>query len=258
MRKIGIALLALGLVTSTFAVNAQAGSLMSEPFSYANGGLVAGSGGNWTTHSGTGTDIAVASGVAVGSMAGAPDDNRLLSSARSATAKTYACFKLVVPAPAATLVCNYLAHFMVNSTTFRSKVFATPSGSGYTVGLSVTANASGAPLAPPVPPLGATWATGLNYGQSYVIVISYNATGGVSELWVDPTSEADTKITATDAGAASGALTAFGLRESNTGGAAWTWNVDDLSVGTTFTDACPGAPVATQDKTWGQVKSLYR
>jgi len=246
VRNTLVAILALGLAFASFATNADAGSLMSESFSYPDGGLVLTSGGNWTNHSGTGTDIQVIGGAAVGIMSNFPDDNRLLSSARSSTDKTYACFRLVIPTSAAPLVCNYFAHFMVSSTVFRSKVFVTPSGGQFTLGLSVTANASGSPLAPPVPPLGATWPTTLNYDQAYNVVISYNAVGGVSEMWVDPINESSPSIVATDAAAASGALTAFGLRESNTGGAAFQYIVDDLSVGTTFEDACGAPPPVTE------------
>jgi hypothetical protein len=255
MRIIVTALLALGLVATALATTASAQTLLSESFTYPDGGLVPN--GGWATHSGTGTDIQVASGVAAGNMANGPDDNRLLSSARLATDKTYACFRVLIPTPTLPLVCNYFAHFMVNSTTFRSKVFVTPSGSTFTFGLSVTANAAGAPLAPPAPPLGATWGTALNYDQWYSVVISYNGVGGVSELWVDPVDETSTSISCTDAGAANGALTAFGLRESNTSSCAYLWNVDNLGVGTTFLDACDPA-VPTIKSTWGQLKSIYR
>ena len=257
MRKTDNALLAFGLI-AIFAGNVFAGSLMNEAFSYSDGGLVTTSGANWTNHSGTGTDLQVLSGVVNGNMASAPDDNRLLSSARTATDKTYACFNLTVPQqPAAGIVANYFAHFMVNSTTFRSKVFITPTAGSFTVGLSVTANASGTPLAVPAAPLGATWPSDLTFGQTYRITISYDAVGGVSELWVNGGTESDPKITATDASATGGALTAFGLRESNTGGCAYLYTVDNISVGTTFIDACPG-PVAAEKALWGTVKSLYR
>lgn len=258
MRKTAITVLATGLIAMTFAASALAGSLMSETFSYPDGGLVTVSGGTWATHSGTGTDIAVAGGVANGLMTNAPDDNRLLSSARSTTDKTYACFRLRIPTQTAALVCNYFAHFMVNSTTFRSKVFVTPMGGSFTLGVSVTANAAGAPLAPPASPLGATWGTALNYDEWYTVAISYDANGGISEMWVNPADESSTKITATDAGAAAGALTAFGLRQSSTSGAAFTYNVDNLSVGTTFADACNGYPTPATSTTWGQVKTIYR
>lgn len=259
MRKTAITLLSLGLAAMTFASVATAGSLLTEPFSYPDGALTTASGGLWATHSGTGTDINVASGVAVGLMTNAPDDNRLLSAARSATDKTYACFKLRVPTQAQSgIIANYFAHFMVNSTTFRSKVFLTPVGSTFTVGLSVTANAAGSPLAPPAPPLGATWPTALAFDTWYIVTISYDAAAGVSELWVNPASELSTKITATDGTATGGALTAFGLRQSSTSGAAYTYNVDDISVGPTFDDACSGFPTPALNSTWGRLKTLYR
>ncbi len=88
MRKTAIALLALGLA-ATLVSPAMAISFWSETFSYPDGGLAAGSGGNWAIHSGTGTDIQVASGVAVGDMATTPDDNRTFP-AQDSLAKTYA------------------------------------------------------------------------------------------------------------------------------------------------------------------------
>jgi len=258
MRRTAIALLIIGLATTGLTVTAFAGSLMSETFSYPDGGLVANSGGNWTNHSGaTGTDIQIVSGAAVGSMASFPDDNRLFSSPRSATDKTYACFTLTIPNQ--TMVANYFAHFMVNSTTFRSKVFAAPSQApgGYLIGVSVTANAAGTPPVIPLAPLGFTWPQPLNFGQAYRVAISYDAANGVSEMWIDPTNEASGKISATDVTAASGALTAFGLRESNSNGCAFTYTVDDLSVGTTFDDACSGT-IPVERKTWGTIKTIYR
>lgn len=257
MRKTATLLVGAALV-GVFAANAFAGSLLTEAFTYADGPLVANSGGNWTTHSGAGTDIAVATGAAVGLMSNSPDDNRLLTSARTATEKTYACFTLTVPSqPAAGLIANYFAHFMVNGTTFRSKVFIAASGGSYTVGVSPTANASGAPLAIPAAPLGATWGSALNFGQAYRIAISYEPIAGTSQLWVDPVNEASTSISATDAVAVNGALTAFGFRQSSTGGCAYTYTVDDLSVGTSFADACGGV-VGVENSTWSAMKSIYR
>ena len=258
MKKIVTTLLALCLAATTFAALANAGSLLTEPFSYSDGDLTLASAGLWATHSGTGTDIQVVSGIASGSMTQAPDDNRLLSGAPTATDKTYACFLVRIPAPSVTLVCNYFAHFMVNSTTFRSKVFVTPLGNSFTFGVSVTANAAGSPPAPPASPLGATWATALNYDEWYTVVIDYDAATGVSDLWVNPSDESSTRITATDAGAASGTLTAFGLRQSSTSGAAFAWDVDNISVGTTFADACTGYPTPAARSTWGRIKSMYR
>jgi|SRR6185436_20834439 len=253
MRKTAISILTLGLIAASFAT-ATAGSLMTEPFTYADGGLVANSGGNWTTHSGAGTDIAITGNFITGSSANAPDDNRLFGP-RSTTDKTYACFRVRIPQTAAAITAaNYFAHFMINTTTFRSKVFIAPSGSTFTLGLTVTANAAGTPAAIPA---ANTWGTALNFDQWYTVAISYDAAAGTSEMWIDPASELSTKITVTEAGTGGGALTAFGFRESAVAGAAFTYNADDLSVGTTFADACGGA-TPTRGSSWGGVKTIYR
>jgi hypothetical protein len=253
MRKTALALITLGLV-GLIASPALALPFWTETFSYADGGLVAVGLANWATHSGSGTDIQVLTGIANGDMAQGPDDNRVYP-ARLATDVTYASFKVMIPTPAAgTISTNYFAHFMVNSTTFRSKVFVTPSGASFTFGVTVTQNA-------PLPgATGAIWPTALNYGQWYTVIIKYDAVPGISTLWVDPVSEGSASISSTDAAAAGGALTAFGLRQSNSaspaGSTLWMWRVDELSVGATFADV--SGPTAVQQTTWGGVKNLYR
>jgi hypothetical protein len=58
------------------------------------------------------------------------------------------------------------------------------------------------------------------------------------------------------------AVHAVALREAATApgfsGNTWTYNVDNIGVGTTFNDACTSAPVPTLNSTWGRVKTLYR
>src|SRR5690242_15337678 len=66
-----LALCGLGAAVVLSASSAFATTLLTEAFSYANGGLVASS-GTWTTHSGAGTDIQVVSGHAAGDMTQAP------------------------------------------------------------------------------------------------------------------------------------------------------------------------------------------
>src|SRR5690242_2399497 len=165
-----LALCGLGAAVMLSASSAFATTLLTEAFSYANGGLVAGSGGNWTTHSGAGTDIQVVSGHAAGDMAQAPDDNRTFT-AQSATAKTYACFTVNIPTFSGTPSTNYFAHFKDGTTTnFASRVFVAPSGTTFTFGVSTS---TGAPTAP--------WPTALNFGQTYVIAIDYDAAAGTAD-----------------------------------------------------------------------------
>ena len=247
MRKSAITLLALGLASTLFAVApASAVNLLSETFTYPNGGLVPN--GGWATHSGTGTDIQVVSGAANGDMANAPDDNRSFA-AQTATAKTYMCFKVTVPDPGGVPRPNYFIHLKDATTTnFFGRVFVAPQGATFSFGLSVSAST-----------LQSQWATALNYGQSYFVVVSYDAAAGSAELWVDPGSELSPKITAAG-GTVGGVISSAAMRQSNagTGGVLFKYVVDDLGVGTTFSDACVSGPTDTKSSSWGRIKTLYR
>jgi hypothetical protein len=247
MRKTAIAFLALGLSAALFTP-ASAIVHWSETFAYADGGLVAGSGGNWATHSGTGTDIQVAAGVAVGDMAAAPDDNRTFA-AQDTTAATYACFRVMIPSIVGAPRTNYFAHLKDGTTTnFVCRVFVAPQGSTFSFGLSLFSGT-----------MAVQWPTALNYDQWYTIAIKYDPTPAldVCELWVDPVDESSAKIT-TSAVAPSFLVSAFAMRQSSTGtGTVWKYNVDNIMVGSDFLDLCPN-PTPTRNSTWGQVKSIYR
>jgi hypothetical protein len=261
MRKIAIALLALSL-TAIAVAPAGAVGLFAETFTYANGNLVPNGSPAWATHSGTGTDIQVTSGVAVGNMANAPDDNRALSADQLGSAKTYMCFNAMIPS-ATSPITNYFIHLKdTGSSNFVGRVYVMPLGNQFTFGLSVgTCNSAASPPCFPAP-----WPHVLNYGQWYTVVVSYDGTAASSELWVDPFVEADEKITMnTWSGTTSQgnvAVHAVALREAATApgfsGNTWTYNVDNIGVGTTFNDACTSAPVPTLNSTWGRVKTLYR
>ena len=247
MRKTAIAILALGLSAVLFSP-AAAIVHWSETFAYPNGGLVAGSGGNWATHSGAGTDIQVTSGVAVGDMNQAPDDNRTFT-AQDTTVKTYACFRVMIPSIAGAPRTNYFAHLKDGTTTnFVCRVFVAPQGTTFSFGLSVFSGT-----------MAIQWPTALNYDQWYTVAIKYDPVGSsdTCELWVDPVDESSPKITAT-AIVPSFGVSAFALRQSSTGtGTAWRFNVDNIMVGSDFADLCPN-PTPTRSSTWGQVKSIYR
>lgn len=252
MNKFATTILGAGFIATLVAAPASAGTtLLSETFSYADGGITTVSAGNWLNHSGTGTDVQIVSSRAVGDMNTTPDVNRSFA-AQSATAKTYACFTVTIPAPAVAGPprTNYFLHMKDTGTTnFVARVFVTASGGSFTLGISASSST-----------IGATWPTALTYGQPYSVVTSYNASTGTAEMWVNPVTEASpAKITAT--GGAPGTLvSAVALRQSSTGtGSLWTYIVDDLGVGTTFGDACVlSAPTPTQSTTWGRIKTIYR
>jgi hypothetical protein len=249
MRTLLAAVVALGLV-GILVSPALAAPFWSETFSYPDGGLTTVSSLTWTIHSGSGTDIQVVNGVAVGDMANAPDVNRLFPSPRGATDQTYASFNVLIPSVTGTPGTNYFAHFRIGNL-FRSKTWVTASGSSFTFGLS----AGGNTLAPPT---GATWPVALNYGQWYTVVIRYDAAAGVSQLWVDPIDETSSHITATDSQSIGQLIESFAFRQSNTSPVLWQFQVDNVVVGATFNDVNPNPPTATLGTSWGRIKALYR
>jgi hypothetical protein len=245
MKRVAIALLGLACVAMLVSP-ASAGSLLMENFSYLDGSLVAVSGGNWLMHSGTytvPTDVQVVSGYAEGYMANSPDDNRLLSAARTNTDVTYSCMQVRIPDPGVTPGPSYFAHFKNSSTGFTARVFVGPKDATFTFGLSVGSGTV------------TYWPVALSYDTWYTVATSYDAATGAARLWVDPTDESSPSIT--DGGVYTGiVVVSYGLRQANVTGHNYKFDVDDLSVGATFMDACE-SPVPVQESTWGRIKSTY-
>jgi hypothetical protein len=257
MRKTATTLLVAAL-TAILVTPALAVSLLSEPFIYADGNLVPN--GGWATHSGTGTDIQVVSGTAVGNNANAPDDNRTFT-AQAANAKVYGCLTITIPTPAAPPDTNYIAHFKDTGTSnFWARVWVGASGNTFTFGLSAGSCACNTNCVP------VFWATPLLYDTPYRVAISYDGATGNAELWVDPLNESSLKITATGGAAPPPQpLSSFALRQSSSpptacpgGNFNWSYVVDNLGVGTTFDDACATGQTPTERSTWGSLKSIYR
>lgn len=263
MRKTAITLLALGLVAA-LAASASATVFYTESFTYPDGplgatppGTINGTTG-WVTHSstlgGSASDIQVVSGVAVGSMSNAPDDSRpffpSFSDSTGSAAVTYSCMKVTITASAAlTAGPVYMAHFKDNNptgTVFSAKIFIggiAGNATQYNVGIS------NGPANTPV-----MWASPLNVGQQYIFATRFDASTGVATLWVNPANESSTSVSGTDAGGAGRSLGAYGFRQST---ANWGYKIDDLSVGTSFSETC-GGPTPTTTGTWGRLKTLYR
>jgi hypothetical protein len=247
MKKLVTTILSTALCATLFASAASASVLLIENFNYPAGGLVANSGGNWTNHSGAGTDITILPSFdVVGDMNSAPDDNRTFL-AQSATAKTYACLRVMIQDPGGAPRNNYFFHFKDTGTfNFAARLFVAPQGSTFSFGIGSTGAMT------------AQWPTALLYDRYYYVTVSYDASTGVSELWVNPANELSPKVTAT-AGTTGFLLSAVALRESNSSGTGvlWKYQVDAIGVGTTFDDAC-GNATPTSGTTWGQVKTIYR
>jgi len=264
MRKIAIAFLAVGLAAVPVS-SALATTLLSESFTYPDGNLV-GNGG-WANYSGATFDIQVATGAASGFGPNANDDHLLWTPGQPAqptTVPTYACFKVRIPAVAGAPKPIYFAELKdAGATLLVSRVYVLPITGGFTFGISNTStNATTNGVTP--------WsASTLLYDTDYVIAIKYDPTIATSTLWVNPADELSPSVTNTTvAPPAAVAVQGFGLRQSATastlppvpsyaGTDDWSFVVDDLSVGTSFADACGGA-TPTHKTTWGELKSIYR
>ena len=256
MRKLATTLFALGLCAA-FAASASATVLLSEGFSYPNGDLVPN--GGWATHSGAASDVTMSSGRAVATMYNAAfdkDDNKSFA-AQSTSTPTYACFEVTIPDPGGSPRPNYFAHLKdAGTTNFLARVYVLPSGpTGFTFGISVSSSSSTV--------LPVAWGSTLSYGTRYFVVIKYDPAISRATLWVNPASEASTSVSHTNTTTAI-SISTFALRQSNSvptglsgGSVGWTASVDNVGVGTTFSDACFQVTPAT-NSTWGGVKLHYR
>ena len=251
--------LAVLTLCAAFAATSSATVLVSEGFTYANGNLVPN--GSWANFSGAVTDIQVVSGRAVGFGPNANDDHKLFT-AQPTTTKTYACFEVTIPAIAAAPKAIYFAALKdATAAALVSRVYVLPITGGWTFGLSHSSTSATVGVVP--------WsAATLSYDTPYRVVINYDPVAKSSTMWVNPSVESDPSVSITNTAIAALAVSGFGLRQSATastlpaspsyaGSADWGFSVDNLGVGTTFTDACFQI-TPTHGRTWGQLKTLYR
>lgn len=233
----------LGVCLLSLATAVQAGVLLNENFSYPDGSLTDVSAGRWVTHSGTAGQVTVASGAITLTQSQSEDLNATLGGgpyAKDSAVVLYAAFKATFTAlPSATG--TYFAHFKNASSGFNAKLFATTAGAEidkFRLGISRGANTA-TPLE-----------TDLTLGTTYTVVVRYEIDTQAATLWVDPTSEADPGVNATDTATANDVV-AFAFREASGMG---TLVVDDLRVATSFEELF-GA-IDSQPAITGQPQSL--
>ena len=226
-------LLALAGVLSV-SNQVQASVLYSDPLTAPplNAGNLVGQDG-WTAHSGTANQIQVgASGVTLVQGSGSREDANVAFTPISTGQTYYFGFDVVVTGGNSNA---YFAHFKDVANDFTVRTFVAPSTNGgdFSFGLSPDGSS----------PTN-TWATGLTFGQTYRVVGAYAADTKLNRLWVNPTSEASTSLSAIDPAAA--AVAAFALRQA---GGNSTQLVSNLSVGTTWDSVMPNvgtnSPVVT-------------
>ena len=214
-------------LTSVLSVSnqVQASVLYSDPLTAPplNAGNLVGQDG-WTAHDGGGSvPIQVgASGTTLVQGSGGREDANVAFTPITAGQTYYFGFDVVVTGGNTNA---YFAHFKDAAIDFTVRTFVTPSTNGgdFTFGLSPAGSSPEQ-----------TWATGLTFGQTYRVVGAYSADTRLNRLWVNPTSEGSTSLSAIDPAAA--AVAAFALRQ--TAGNS-TQLVSNLSVGTTWDSVMP-------------------
>jgi hypothetical protein len=218
----------LGSIISILGSLTPAGALtfITEDFSYSDGDITTESGGNWTAHSGAGSNpVQVMSGQAVlGHGTGSREDvSRSFTTTTSGT--VYYGFTFFVFDNAAIAPSNNqtFAHF--NTGTFTARVGVVPGTSGdYTLGLSNNSNSADV-----------TWGTDFTFNTVHRLVVEYDLTSKQSRLWVDATSITDTNISTTTASSVA-TLSHFALRQADSTNDE-TITIDNLTIATTFTEA---------------------
>jgi len=244
---------------------ARAVSVYSDNFDYSVGGLIANSGGAWANNSGTAGSLLVTNVGAntllriSGSLT--EDGMHRFASAfptNDPTLNLYASFQLTVTNAAAPLG-TYFATFGGTNVFQTQLVGASPtqiSGHRGRLYLSST-NLSGAAPAGQYfiaiansfsgSTTNAPWPTPLDVGATYTVVERLNTSNDVATLWINPSSESDPSVTASDivpVGPADLSITGtpsngvvnicmYGFRQATGEG---TNLVDALKVGTAFVD----------------------
>lgn len=230
--------------------NSHAALVLNEPFDYPDGSLVLNSGGIWASHSGTLNQMQVTGGKAVVTQSQSEDVNALLTGGPYVTGNLYASFNFTftgLPTGSG----GYLAHFKETGTTqFRCRVYAATNNAApgfFRIGIANNTNASaGASFIP----------RDLALNTDYKLVMRYDAAALTpSTLWLNPSSESSVtdRADASDAFTSS-AMVSFALRQSlSSGNGMGSLTVDNLKVGTVFSDVASGGSGALNPPLIGNI-----
>ena len=221
MKFLGIGIL---LFISATLVNATV--LLSDSFSYADGAITNVSGGVWIEHSGgSGGLCQVVSGQAQVSSTNAEDVHSALLGQPFTNGTLYAGFTVkCVTLPNSSG--GYIAHFN-SSSAQRCVVWvstANAAANKFRLGIGNTSGASAS---------SGQWAQDLSTNTSYFAMIRCDVTTGQSTFWLNPSSEGDSSVSASDA-TSSNSISNFSLRQTAGIG---TMLLDNLIVATSFAEA---------------------
>jgi hypothetical protein len=240
-------LAAIGKFLSSFALlaiavlisHANGAMLVSETFTYADGGLVGKDppiGGAWAAHSGAGaTPVLVTSGtISIAQGSGSREDVNVPYEGGytlGAGGALYSGFDLTVADPSAAVQDVYFGMFLTGTSAFDARVWMTaPATSGYRLALSNDNALDGD---------GEAFTGDLAFGTTYRVVTKYDYDGKSAKLWINPVDESSASISATDPGL-SDASFAYAFRQA---GGNTTQVIDNLYVSTTFDGANTGVEI---------------
>ncbi len=199
---------------------------LTETFTYEDGSVMTNSGFVWTRHSGATGETQVVDGRLLLTSAQGEDINAFLLTGPYLPTEgwiLYSSFTVNFSAlPSAGG--DYFAHFRNVGNSFGARVFATKAGAGENkLRLGIANNSSSPSVVLP---------KDLDLGTTYTVVTRLNVGTGQSTLWVNPASESDVGVTATDNAFPFDVWT-YAFRQS---GGIGSLAVDDLKVGTSFSD----------------------
>jgi hypothetical protein len=214
--------------TFLLTVFPKLGLLINEPFTYPDA-PIADFSTPWLTHSGTSGQTVVRNGKLLLVQTNTEDINleiRPYIPSPNDGVILYASF-LVNFTNLPSAGGGYFSHYKdIGTINFRGRVFSSAQGAPagqFRLGVANTASAIATNGLHP---------TFLTTNQTYKVVTRYNVGTAETALWIDPASESSTSVTATDL-AGNITVDAYAFRQDSGIG---TFTVDDLKVGTEFTD----------------------
>jgi endonuclease/exonuclease/phosphatase family metal-dependent hydrolase len=208
--------------------------LLSDDFSYPNGFLITTSGGLWNNHNGTSGQVQVNAGRVLLTEDDLEDVNAAFTPNGNTLYVSLSVRFTGLPGSSGT----YFCHFKDSSFGYRPKIFATTTGAGagrFRLGISEASNTPNQ-----------IFPQDLFLNTDYKVVFRYRKDTGQGTLWLDPSSAGDLSVSTTESPSLI-TVTAFALRQSSANNGMGDLQVDDLLVGTEFSDVVSGnqAPTIT-------------
>jgi hypothetical protein len=200
---------------------------LADTFGYENGSVVTNSSFFWNTHSGTAGQTQVEGG------------ELRLSGSQSEDVSAFLTNSPYLPAQGWILYCRFNARFLGLPTAGNGEYFAHFRNTGISFGARVFATTNGAAagklrlgIANNTTAPSAVLPTDLATDVSHAVVARLNVATAQSTLWVNPTSESDLSVTATD-NAIPFEVWTYAFRQANAIG---TIAIDEVKIGTAFSD----------------------